>query len=148
MYNKKEKHFTLNGDYIYSNYKKNIIEKNIFSNLNTFNNNNNESSFQSLNIPISSNYGNKNDAYDYNKSKLNFDFQFSNEMNNKIDYNKNSKKTVKYNYSYDHKKNKINRLKYEKERKDENLFKINDNLITLDNNNINNNNYIISNKYN
>ena len=147
LYNKKEKHFTLNGDCIYSNYKKNIIEKNIYSNLNTINNNN-ELSFQSLNIPISSNYGNKNDAYDYNKCKLNFDFQLSNEMNNNIDYNKSNKKAVKYNYSYDKKKKKINRVIYEKEREDENIFKMNNNLITLDNNDIKNNISIISNKNN
>ena len=155
LYNKKERHFILKGDYFYSNYKNNI-------NTNIMNNNTNiniDSSFQSLNIPISQNYGNKNDVYDYDKNKINFDFSNNKEKNIKKDYNIYNKKSVKYNYNYgyreyrknysishDRKRNTINDTEYEKEQKDEFMHKINKNIITLDNNDINNNISIVTNK--
>ena len=159
LYNKKERHFLFKGENINSNFRKNGKENNINSNNN--NSSNIDSSFQSLNIPISKNYGNRNDMKDYNKIKLNHDlsgnnYNINNINNNdkihKIDYNNYNKKTIKYNYncdisdnhnkysiSQDKRRNKINDTEYEKEEIEEKKYKINKNIITLDNNDINNN---------
>ena len=166
LYNKKERHFLFKGENINSNFRKNGKENNINSNNN--NSSNIDSSFQSLNIPISKNYGNRNDMKDYNKIKLNHDlsgnnYNINNINNNdkihKIDYNNYNKKTIKYNYncdisdnhnkysiSQDKRRNKINDTEYEKEEIEEKKYKINKNIITLDNNDINNNISLIANK--
>ena len=118
LYNKKEKNILLKGENIYS-YLKNkkdeiIYENNINPNAN--NNINIDSSFQSLNIPISKNYGNRNDVHDCNKNKLNYDIPNNisktlniinnNEKINKIDYNNYNKKAKKYNYNYGYSDNR------------------------------------------
>ena len=164
LFYKKEKHFLLKGDYISSHQRNNEYKNNINININI---NNVDASFQSLNIPISKNYGNRNDAKEYNKNICNYDNQrnsntntINNEENiNKIDNNNiNNRKSTKYNYNYgyrirgvkysmsqDKKRTDMNNSEYENEEKEPNINKNNDrkannnkNIHTLDNNEINN----------
>ena len=164
LFYKKEKHFLLKGDYIPSHQRNNEYKNNINININI---NNVDASFQSLNIPISKNYGNRNDAKEYSKNICNYDNQRNSNINtinneeniNKNDnYNINSTKSTKYNYNYgyrvrgmkysisqDKKRNEMNNSEYENEEKEPNIKKNDDrkannnkNIYTLDNNEINN----------
>ena len=163
IYNQRESLFLFKGESIYS-YTKNRQ--------NTNSNNTIESSFQSLNIPISNNYGNKNDVNDFKSNKLNFDIPINTitinneEKNDNDNFNNYNRITLKYKYNYenkdyrnkysisqDKKRNKINNEDSENEEFDENYkkvdekkYKINKNKITLDNNEINNNTSLIPNK--
>ena len=153
LYNKKDKHIFFGGEYIinHKNKNKNNNYRTINVNINI---NNIDSSFQSLNIPISKNYGNRNDAKDnndnkeqnINMNKINNNTKISDKYNYKYGSNENR---IKYCISQDKKRNKININEYECEEKildhsygNARIIKHNNknkNNITLDNNEINNN---------
>ena len=159
LYNQREKRFLFKGESIYS-----YIKNKEYSN-----NPSVDSSFQSLNIPISNNYGNRNDVKDYSKNKANYDISVNaiiNEEKNDNDSNNYNRLGLKYQYNYesknynkkysisqDKKRQKMSNNDYENEeyednykKIDEKKYKINNNKMTLDNNENNNNIYLITNK--
>ena len=154
LFNKKESHFFLKGESIYSHSIKNYH--------NNIDNNNIDTSFQFLNIPISKNYGNKNDAKEENKIDVDLinntyktiNTTFNHEIHKQIDNNNFKRKAINY-YNYDNFENHNNFYISNDKKEDikdsnieanENFKKINEkkhrmnkNNITLDNKEINNN---------
>ena len=168
LYSKKDSNIFFKGECIISRSNKNNNFNTINININI---NNIDSSFSSLNIPISKNYGNRNDIKDNNKSKLDLDIPVQS-INNRTDQNINNienRKTKKHNYKYgnglnrikysishDKKRTKINNSEYIDEEKEDNYsfgnLKINNkkiintkNIITIDNNETTNNMLVIQN---
>ena len=167
LYNQKDNNIVFKGEYIISHSNKNNNFNTINININI---NNIDSSFPSLNIPISKNYGNRNDIKDRNKSKLDLDIPVQS-INNRTDQNINNienRRTkhnykygnglnrIKYSISHDKKRTKINNSEYVDEEKEDNYsygnLKIQNkkiintkNIITIDNNETTNNMLIIQN---
>ena len=167
LYNQKDNNIVFKGEYIKSHSNKNNNFNTINININI---NNIDSSFPSLNIPISKNYGNRNDIKDRNKSKLDLDIPVQS-INNRTDQNINNienRRTkhnykygnglnrIKYSISHDKKRTKINNSEYVDEEKEDNYsygnLKIQNkkiintkNIITIDNNETTNNMLIIQN---
>ena len=110
LFNKKERHYLLKGDYILSHQKNNEYKNNnININIGV---NNVESSFQSLNIPVSKNYGNRNDAKEYNNNMLKYEIPRDN-INKNDNNNNGGRKSVKhceyhYNFNYGYKEHRTN----------------------------------------
>ena len=168
LYNKKDNNIVFKGECILSQRNKNNNFNTINININI---NNIDSSTTSLNIPISKNYGNRNDIKDNHKSKLDLDIPIQS-INNRTDQNINdieNRKAKKHNYKYgnglnrikysishDKKRTKINNSEYMDEEKEDNYsygnLKIPNkksintkNIITIDNNEAINNMIIIQN---